>query len=56
MNIVTKISAHADDIVGYVVDMSSIEEFFAEFKRWRVFSGASLNKKKTKILNIDEKT
>ena len=34
MNFETKISAYADDIVGYVVDRSSIKEFFAEFEGW----------------------
>jgi hypothetical protein len=29
-----KISAYADDIVGYVVDETSVKEFFMEFDRW----------------------
>ena len=45
-----KVSAYADDIVGYVVDERSIRAFFAEFDEWGEVSGACLNKEKTKIM------
>ena len=47
-----KISAYADDIVGYVLDETSIKEFFLEFDKWGEISGAKINKDKTKILKI----
>ncbi len=47
-----KISAYADDIVGYVTDETSIKEFFMEFDEWGEISGAKLNKDKTKIIRL----
>ena len=48
-----KSSAYADDIVGFNSDESSTEEFFNEFNRWGEVSGASINKKKTKYIRIN---
>ncbi len=44
-----KISAYADDIVGYIVDETSVKVFFMEFDRWGEISGASLNEDKLKF-------
>lgn len=48
-----KSSAYADDVVGYVTDDNSVDAYFQEFKEWGRFSGASINKKKTKIIRIN---
>ena len=48
-----KISAYADDVVGYVSDESSIKEFFCEFKDCGEVSGARLNDGKTKLLKLN---
>jgi hypothetical protein len=47
-----KVSAYADEIVGYVIDKRSIKEFFSEFDEWGEISGARLNKDKTKIIKL----
>jgi hypothetical protein len=44
--------AYADDIVGILKNQKSIEFFFKCFENWGHDSGASINKDKTKILNI----
>ena len=48
-----KSSAYADDIVGYVTDDISIEKYFESFYEWGKYSGASINRNKTKILTIN---
>ena len=49
--VTTKISAYADDTVGYLIDDRSIEHFFDEFEKWGIYSGARLNKKN--IMKVD---
>ncbi len=36
----------------YVIDETSIKEFFLEFDKWGEISGAKINRNKTKILKI----
>ena len=48
-----KSSAYADDIVGYVTDEVSIEKYFESFYEWGKYSGATINRNKTKIMIIN---
>jgi len=48
-----KATAYADDIVGYVSDKLSVELFFQEFDEWGEISGASINKEKTIIVDVN---
>ena len=48
-----KVSAYADDVIGYLSDQRSIKEFFCEFGEWGEVSGAQINDEKTKILRLN---
>ena len=50
-----KATVYADDVTGYVVDERSTKEFFQEFSEWGDISGASVNKDKTEIMDIQSK-
>jgi hypothetical protein len=45
--------AYADDVNLFTRNTHSIYEIFNEFNRWGYFSGAEINKDKTKILTIN---
>ena len=49
-----KVTAYADDVVGYVVDDESIMHFFNEFEKWGMISGAKINRDKTQIIKINQ--
>ncbi|CAF0729454.1 unnamed protein product [Brachionus calyciflorus] len=48
-----KASAYADDIVGNVSDKLSIQLFFQGFGEWEEISGASINREKTVIVEVN---
>ena len=48
-----KASAYADDIVRYVSDKLSTQLFFQEFDELREVSGASINREKTVIVEVN---
>ncbi|CAF0936516.1 unnamed protein product [Brachionus calyciflorus] len=48
-----KLTAYADDIVGYLRDKLSIELFFHEFAEWGEISGARINREKTGIVDVN---
>ena len=50
-----KLTAYADDKVGYLNDKLSIELFFQEFDEWGEISGARINREKTVIVDIIKK-
>ena len=54
-NIEIKATVYADDVTGYVINESSIKEFFIEFDKWGEISGASINKEKTELIDIQNK-
>ncbi|CAF1106552.1 unnamed protein product [Brachionus calyciflorus] len=48
-----KASAYADDIVGYVSEKLSIQLFFQEFDECEEISGASNNREKMVIMEVN---
>ena len=47
-----KCRAYADDVNLFTKDSHSIYNIFYEFELWGQYSGAEINKDKTKIINI----